>query len=54
MTGVKTVEIPKAMKPNDRYTINLDAVAPTQKGHQYMTWAVDGQLCYPSIIINVK
>jgi hypothetical protein len=54
MTGVKSVEIPVVMNPQDRYTITLDAVAPSKTGHQYMTWAVGGQLCFPSIIINVK
>ena len=53
MTSVTVVEIPIEMKPNDRYTIVLDAVAPKQEGPQYMTWIVQGQLCYPSVIINV-
>ena len=53
MTSVTVVEIPIEMKPNDRYTIVLDAVAPKHEGPQYMTWIVQGQLCYPSVIINV-
>ena len=54
MTKVTVVEIPKEMKPNDRYTISLTATAPNQKGHQYMTWTVEGQLCNPSVLIDVK
>lgn len=53
MTKVTAVEIPQEMKPNDRYTINLDAVAPNKEGPHYMTWIVQGPLCYPSVIINV-
>jgi len=53
MTSVTVVEIPIEMKTNDRYTIVLDAVAPKHDGPQYMPWIVQGQLCYPSVIINV-
>lgn len=54
MSGVKRVEIPKEMKPNDTYVINLDAVAPDKKGFYVMTWIVDGPMCYPYVAINVK
>jgi hypothetical protein len=53
MTSTTLVEIGREMSPNDRYTIELDAVAPKKEGHQYMTWVVEGQLCFPSILINV-
>lgn len=53
MTKQTRVEISKALKPNERYTIVLDAVAPKQTGPQYMTWIIEGQLCSPSVIINV-
>ena len=53
MTGPTLLEIPVELKPNDRYTIVLDAVAPKKDGLQYMTWVVQGQLCFPTVIINV-
>lgn len=48
------VEIPVAMAPNDQYTIVLDAAAPTTSGSHIMTWAVQGQMCYLYVAINVK
>jgi len=54
MTGESTVEIPVKLAPGNSFTISLTATAPSKKGHQYMTWVVEGQLCYPSVIINVK
>jgi hypothetical protein len=54
MTSVTRVEITKAMKPGDQFSITLDAVAPEKKGFQVMTWAVDGKYCYPYVAIIVK
>jgi hypothetical protein len=54
MTTVTRVEIPKAMAPGDQYDIVLDATAPNETGKQVMTWAVDGQYCYPYVAIIVK
>lgn len=54
MTSLTFVEIPKEMKPNATYEINLDAVVPDAKGFQVMTWTVQGQLCYPYTAIIVK
>lgn len=54
MTTTNRVEIPKEMKPNDTYVINLDAVAPNEKGFQVMTWVVDGPMCLPYTAIIVK
>jgi hypothetical protein len=54
MTTTTRVEIPVALGPNERYTVNLDAVAPDQAGTYYMSWVVKGQNCSPSIIINVE
>lgn len=53
MTSVTLVEIPVVMKPNDTYTIVLDATAPQELGFQVMTWTVQGQLCYPYVAIMV-
>lgn len=54
MTSLTKFEIPKEMKPNAKYELILDAVAPTEKGFQVMTWTVNGQLCYPYVAIIVK
>lgn len=54
MSTVDRVEIPKEMKPNDTYVVNLDAKAPDKKGFFVMTWTLDGQMCYPYVAINVK
>lgn len=54
MTGPTAVEIPVQVAPGNSYTISLTATAPGQKGSQYMTWVVEGQLCFPSVLIKVK
>lgn len=54
MSDVTRVEIPVKMEPGDQYDIVLDATAPEEKGFQVMTWAVDGQYCYPYVAIIVK
>lgn len=54
MTTATVIEIPKQMKPNDTYQIVMDATAPAETGRQVMTWAVDGQMCYPYVAITVK
>lgn len=54
MTTTSLFEIPVAMKPNAKYEMNLDAVAPNEKGSQVMTWTVQGQICYPYTAIIVK
>jgi hypothetical protein len=48
------VQIPKALNPNDSYTIVMDGVAPNKKGRQVMTFAVDGPMCFPYVAIIVK
>jgi type II secretory pathway pseudopilin PulG len=54
MSYAKIVEIPVAMKPNDQYTIVLDAAAPTSSGDHIMTWVVQGPMCYVYVAIRVK
>lgn len=58
MATVNLVEIPVQMKPKDKYSIVMDANAPTDKGFQVMTWTVSGdgsaQLCYPYVAIIVR
>lgn len=53
MTTVTRVELP-AMNPGDMHEVVLDANAPTEKGNQTMTWAVDGRLCFGYVTITVK
>lgn len=53
MTSVTLIEIPVVMKPNDTYDIVLDANAPQEIGFQVMTWAVQGQLCYPYVALMI-
>ncbi len=53
MTAVTLIEIPVVMKPNDTYSIVLDATAPQETGFQVMTWVVQGQLCYPYTALMV-
>jgi hypothetical protein len=53
MTSITTVELP-AMDPGDQYEVVLDATAPTEKGDQTMTWAVQGRICFGYVVITVK
>ncbi len=53
MTTTTVVELPE-MKPNDQYTVVLDANAPMEYGNQAMTWMVSGQLCFGYVVITVK
>lgn len=53
MTSITLLEIPVVMEPNDTYDIVLDATAPQELGFQVMTWAVQGQLCYPYVALMV-
>lgn len=54
MSAVTRVEIPYAMEQGDTFPIDLDGVAPQEKGFQVMTWVVDGKYCYPYVAIIVK
>jgi len=54
MTSVTRVEIPNGLQPGESYTLVLDAVAPKEKGLQYMTWTVEGPLCFAYLAIEVK
>lgn len=45
-----SVELPE-MKPNDTFSVSLDANAPLEKGRYVMTWIVEGGLCSTSVVI---
>lgn len=53
MTSTTFIELP-AMAPNAQYQVVLDAVAPTERGVQTMTWMVEGRLCFGYVVITVK
>jgi hypothetical protein len=53
MTSVTRVQLP-AMAVDEQYEVVLDAVAPTEKGVQTMTWRVDGPSCFGYVVITVK
>lgn len=53
MTTVTRIELP-AMKPDARYEVVLDAVAPDTRGDKTMTWAVQGRICFGYVVITVK
>ena len=53
MTGSILFELP-AMAPGDQYSINFDAVAPSDEGHQVMVWVLEGGICYPYVRIIVE
>lgn len=44
-------ELPK-LKPDQSYTVNLDANAPLEKGDYVMTWKVEGGLCFAYVAIT--
>lgn len=54
LTGASRVEIPVAMNPGDQYKIVLSGKAPVDKGLAYMSWKVDGPICYGQVTIDVK
>jgi hypothetical protein len=49
-----SVEIPGALKPNESYTVRIDAAAPTNPGKYYMTWTVEGIGCNGYIAVSVE
>ena len=53
MSTTTLVELP-AMAPGDTFVVNLDAMAPQEKGFHVMTWIVEGALCYPYVAIIVE
>lgn len=54
LTGPSRVEIPVAMNPGDEYKILLTGTAPANSGRYVMSWAVEGPVCYGSVVIVVK
>ena len=53
MTGSSLFELP-AMAPGDQYSLNFDAVAPSDEGYQVMVWVLEGGICYPYVRIIVE
>lgn len=53
LTGATFFELPR-IKPGDKFSIVMDAVAPMQKGNYVMTWKLQGGFCYPYVAITVE
>jgi hypothetical protein len=53
MSAITRVQLP-AMAPGDQHEVVLEAAAPSERGVQTMTWAVDGRLCFGYVTITVK
>lgn len=54
LTGPARVQIPVPMNPGDSYKINLTGKAPADTGLYYMSWMVEGPICYGQVTIVVK
>lgn len=54
LTNSSRVEIPVPMEPGDEYKIVLTGTAPVDSGYKYMSWKVDGPICYGEVTIMVK
>ena len=47
-------ELPEVL-PGETYTIGpFDGVAPDKKGHYVMTFRLEGEFCWPYVVIDVK
>ena len=53
MTNGTFFELPR-MKPGDKWSIRMDAVAPMEKGTYVMLWKLQGNFCHPYISIVVQ
>lgn len=53
MSTTTLVELP-AMAPGDTFVVDLDGIAPHEKGFHVMTWIVEGKLCFPYVAIIVE
>ncbi len=53
LTGATFFELPR-MKPGDKFSKVMDAVAPMAKGNYVMTWKLQGGFCYPYVAITVE
>ena len=54
LTGPSRVQIGVPMAPGDQFKFNLTGTAPQDKGLYYMSWKVDGPICYGQVTIEVK
>jgi len=53
MTSAGIVQLPE-MDPNEQFSVVFDAIAPDEPGRHVMTWVVEGQLCFPYVLIIVQ
>lgn len=54
LTGPSRVEIGVPMAPGDQFKISLTGKAPANNGTYYMSWAVEGPMCFGNVTIVVK
>lgn len=54
LTGASRVQIGVPMAPGDQFKFNLTGQAPKDTGLYYMSWKVDGPICYGQVTIEVK
>lgn len=48
------IEFGKQLKPGESVIVEVDATTPTKGGSYFMSWLVDGPMCYGYVTINVK
>lgn len=53
LTGATSFQLPQ-LKPGEKWSIVMDAVAPMTKGNYVMTWKLQGGFCYPYVAITVE
>lgn len=54
LTGASRVQIGVAMAPGDQFKFSLTGNAPKDNGLYYMSWMVEGPICYGQVSIVVK
>lgn len=48
------IEIGKGLKPGESVVVEVDATTPKKGGSYFMSWLVDGPMCYAYVTIKVK
>jgi len=50
----KRIEFGKQLKPGESVVVEVDATTPKKGGSYFMSWLVDGPMCYGYVTIKVK
>lgn len=48
------IDMGKGLKPGESVIVEVDATTPTKGGSYFMSWLVDGPMCYGYVTIKVK